>query len=244
MESGSFAARFGGAHWRLWALVPIAALVGAVALFVSTGGSLLELVGQSPPPRDELDVRRVEFRPGEIRVRVTNPQREKITIASVSVDDAIVPFSVDGDRTLGRLRSATLVVPYDWVDGEPLSVGVTSSTGVQTTQDVPAAFETPQASARGFLGYTLIGLLVGSASDRARPRLAPVPAPREPELAGRVHGFDRGTAHVPGAGGARRRRSSCRRRCRAESAGSASILLGVVSTYLLLTFLSRRLVRG
>ena len=32
MESGSFAARFGGAHWRLWALVPIAALVGAVAL--------------------------------------------------------------------------------------------------------------------------------------------------------------------------------------------------------------------
>ena len=141
--------------------MPIAALVGAVALFVSTGGSLLELVGQSPPPRDELDVRRVEFRPGEIRVRVTNPQREKITIASVTVDDAIVPFSVDGDRTLGRLRSATIVVPYDWVDGEPLSVGVTSSTGVQTTEDVPAAFETPQASARGFLGYTLIGLLVG-----------------------------------------------------------------------------------
>ena len=130
MESGSFAARFGGAHWRLWALVPIAALVGAVTLFVSTGGSLLELVGQSPPPRDELDFRRVEFRPGEIRVRVTNPQREKITIASVSVDDAIVPFSVDGDRTLGRLRSATLLVPYDWVDGEPLSVGITSLTGV------------------------------------------------------------------------------------------------------------------
>ena len=161
MESSSLAARFGGAHWRLWALVPIAALVGAVALFVSTGGSLLELVGQSPPPRDELDVRRVEFRPGEIRVRVTNPQRETITIASVTVDDAIVPFAVDGDRTLGRLRSATLLVPYDWVDGEPLSVGITSSTGVQTTEDVPAAFETPQASARGFLGYTLIGLLVG-----------------------------------------------------------------------------------
>jgi hypothetical protein len=72
-------------------------------------------------------------------VRVTNPQRESITIASVSVDDAIVPFSVDGDRTLGRLRSATIVVLYDWVDGAPLSVGVTSSTGVQTTEDVAAA---------------------------------------------------------------------------------------------------------
>ena len=106
-------------------------------------------------------MRRVEFRPGQIKVRVTNPQRESITIASVAVNDAIVPFSVDGDPTLGRLRSATIVVPYDWIDGEPVSVGVTSSTGVQTTEDVAAAVETPQASARGFLGYALIGLLVG-----------------------------------------------------------------------------------
>ncbi|HVR14215.1 MAG TPA: hypothetical protein VMS41_10560 [Gaiellaceae bacterium] len=243
MESGSFAARFGGAHWRLWALVPIAALVGAVALFVSTGGSLLELVGQSPPPRDELDVRRVEFRPGEIRVRVTNPQREKITLASVTVDDAIVPFSVDGDRTLGRLRSATLVVPYDWVDGEPLSVGVTSSTGVQTTKDVPAAFETPQASARGFLGYTLIGLLVGvlpialglawlPSLRRASPNwLAAFMALTAGlltflALEALAEAFELQAALPRGVG------------------GLGVILLGVVSTYLLLTFLSRRLVGG
>ena len=243
MESGSFAARFGGAHWRLWALVPIAALVGAVALFVSTGGSLLELVGQSPPPRDELDVRRVEFRPGEIRVRVTNPQRETITIASVTVDDAIVPFSVDGDRTLGRLRSATLVVPYDWVDGEPLSVGVTSSTGVQTTEDVPAAFETPQASARGFLGYTLIGLLVGvlpialglawlPSLRRASPNwLAAFMALTAGlltflALEALAEAFELQAALPRGVG------------------GLGVILLGVVSTYLLLTFLSRRLVGG
>jgi zinc transporter, ZIP family len=243
VESGSFAARFGGAHWRLWALVPIAALVGAVALFVSTGGSLLELVGQSPPPRDELDVRRVEFRPGEIRVRVTNPQRETITIASVTVDDAIVPFSVDGDRTLGRLRSATLVVPYDWVDGEPLSVGVTSSTGVQTTEDVPAAFETPQASARGFLGYTLIGLLVGvlpialglawlPSLRRASPNwLAAFMALTAGlltflALEALAEAFELQAALPRGVG------------------GLGVILLGVVSTYLLLTFLSRRLVGG
>jgi zinc transporter ZupT len=243
VESGSFAARFGGAHWRLWALVPIAALVGAVALFVSTGGSLLELVGQSPPPRDELDVRRVEFRPDEIRVRVTNPQRETITIASVTVDDAIVPFSVDGDRTLGRLRSATLVVPYDWVDGEPLSVGVTSSTGVQTTEDVPAAFETPQASARGFLGYTLIGLLVGvlpialglawlPSLRRASPNwLAAFMALTAGlltflALEALAEAFELQAGLPRGVG------------------GLGVILLGVVSTYLLLTFLSRRLVGG
>ena len=103
-----------------------------VAIFVSTGSSLLKLVGQNPPPADELDIRRVEFRPGEIKIKVTNPQRDEITIATVTVDDAIVPYSLDGDRTLGRLRSSTVVIPYDWVDGEPISVGVTSSSGIES----------------------------------------------------------------------------------------------------------------
>ena len=75
MESGSLATRLGGAHWRLWALLPVVALVGAVAIFVSVGDGLLGLVGQSPPAKDELSVRRVEFRPGEIKVRVTNPEQ-------------------------------------------------------------------------------------------------------------------------------------------------------------------------
>ena len=61
-----------------------------------------------------------------------NPQRDDLTIASVTVDDAIVPFTLDGPATLGRLRSSTIVVPYDWVPDEPLAVGVTSSTGIQT----------------------------------------------------------------------------------------------------------------
>jgi zinc transporter, ZIP family len=243
MESGSVASKFAGSQWRLWALVPIAALVGAVALFVSTGDSLLELVGQSPPPRDELDVRRVEFRPGQIKVRVTNPQRESITIASVTVDDAIVPFSVDGDRTLGRLRSATIVVPYDWVDGAPLSVGVTSSTGVQTTEDVAAAVETPQASARGFLGYAVIGLLVGvlpvalglawlPSLRRASPNwLAAFMALTAGlltflALEALAEAFELQAGLPSGLGGV------------------GVVLLGVVSTYLLLTFLSRRLSGG
>jgi zinc transporter, ZIP family len=161
MEAGAHTARLRGAGWRLWALVPLLALVGAVSLLTATGGSLLDLVGRNPPPLDEFDVRRVEFHPGEIRVKVTNPQREDLTIGTVSVDDAIVPYSVDGDRTLGRLRSAEIKISYDWVKDEPISVGVTSSTGIQTTKDIAAAVETPRPSAKGFLGYGVIGLLVG-----------------------------------------------------------------------------------
>jgi zinc transporter, ZIP family len=136
-------------------------LVGVVSVFAASGSSLLDLVGRAPPPRDEFDIRRVEFKPSEIRIRVTNPQRPKLTIASVTVDDAVVPFHLDGPATLGRLRSSTIVVPFQWVDGDPYTVGVTSSSGIESTFDVPAAVETRGPSPRGFLGYAVIGLLVG-----------------------------------------------------------------------------------
>ncbi len=146
---------------RLWALAPLLLLIGVVTLFTASGRSLLDLVGRAPPPRDEFDIRRVEFKPGEISIRVTNPQRPKLTIASVTVDDAIVPFHVDGPVTLGRLRSSTIVVPFQWVEDDPYTVGVTSASGIESTFAVPAAVETRGASPRGFLGYALIGLLVG-----------------------------------------------------------------------------------
>jgi zinc transporter, ZIP family len=150
-----------GRSWRLWAFVPLVLLTAVVALFTATGGSVTALLGTAPPPVDEFDIRRVEFHPGEIRIRVTNPQPDELTIASVAVDDAIMPFEVEGDRTLGRLRSSEIVVQYDWVAEEPISVGVTSSSGIETTEEIPAAVETPQASARSFFGYALIGTFVG-----------------------------------------------------------------------------------
>jgi len=229
-----------GLGWRLWALGPILLLALVVGVFAATGSSLIEWIGRNPPPADEFDVRRVEFRPGEIRIRVTNPQREDLTIASVTVDDAIVPYTLDGDRTIGRLRSTTIVIPFDWVDGEPLSVGVTSSTGIQTTEEIAAAVETPQASARGFLGYAVIGLLVGvipvalglawlPSLRRASPQwLAAFMALTAGLLTflafeALAEAFELQAALPSGIGGV------------------GLVLLGVTSTYLFLTLLSRRL---
>jgi len=161
MEAGSAAPERGRLNWRLWAVVPVLLLALAVGVVVSAGSSLVDLVGSNPPSADNFDIRRIEFEPGEIRILVRNPQRDDLTIANVNVDDAIVPYSVDGPTTLGRLRSSTIVVPFQWVDGDPITVGVTSSTGIQTVREVPAAVETPQPSVRGFFGYALIGLLVG-----------------------------------------------------------------------------------
>ena len=148
-------------RWRLWALLPIVLLVGVVSLFVASGDSLTGLIRDNPPSADTFDIRRVSFEPGEIKIRVTNPQPEDLTIAVVTVDDAIVPFTLDGPQTLGRLRSSTIVVPFEWVEDEPISVGVTSSTGIQTTEEIAAAVETPAVAGRSVLGYALIGFLVG-----------------------------------------------------------------------------------
>ena len=161
MEAGSAAPERGRLNWRLWAVVPVLLLALAVGVVVSAGSSLVDLVGSNPPPADKFEIRRIEFEPGEIRILVRNPQRDDLTIANVNVDDAIVPYSVDGPTTLGRLRSSMIVVPFQWVDGDPITVGVTSSTGIQTVKEVPAAVETPQPSVQGFFGYALIGLLVG-----------------------------------------------------------------------------------
>ncbi|HUH15261.1 MAG TPA: hypothetical protein VML35_05205 [Gaiellaceae bacterium] len=154
-------ARRGELSWRLWALVPVVLLALAVGGYVASGASLAGLIGTNPPQADEFDIRRVEFKPGEIRIRVTNPQQDDLTIASVTVDDAIVPFALDGPGTLGRLRSSTVVVPFDWVADDPIVVGVTSSTGIETAEELPAAVATPGVTAEAFLGYGIIGFLVG-----------------------------------------------------------------------------------
>ena len=230
-------------RWRLWALVPILLLVAIVALFSARGGSVLELVGQSPPPADEFDIRRVELSPGEVRIRVTNPQREDLTIATVTVDDAIVPFTVEGDDTLGRLRSSTIVVPYDWVEEEPLAVGVTSSTGIQTTAEVAAAVETPGPSVDGFFGYALIGALVGIVPVALGLLWLPSLRRARPEWLAAFMALTGGLltflavealsealelqAVLPGALG-----------------GPGLVVLGVATSYLALTFLAQRLGSG
>jgi zinc transporter ZupT len=208
-------------------------------MFVSSGSSLVDLIGRNPPPADEFDIRRVEFSAGEIRVRVTNPQADDLTIGAVTVDDAIVPYTVDGSSTLSRLRSATIVVAYDWIEDEPITVGVTSSTGIQTVQEIGAAVETPQPSARGFLGYAIVGALVGvlpvalgllwlPSLRRADPRwLAAFMALTAGLLSflgveALVEAFDRQTA-LPGSLG-----------------GAGLVLLGVALSYLSMTFISGR----
>jgi zinc transporter, ZIP family len=243
VESASFAARKVLAGWRLWALVPVLLLVGTVSLFAATGGPLVELIGRNPPPLDEFDIRRIEFDPGEIRIRVMNPQRDDLTIATVTVDDAIVPYRLEGPTTLERLRSATIVVPFDWIEGEPLTVGVTSSTGIETTEEVPAAVETPRASPEGFLGYALIGLFVGIVPVALGLAWLPSLRRAEPKW---LAAFMALTAGLLAFLAVEALAEAFELQAALPSAlgGTGLVLLAFAMSYLLLTFISRRLAAG
>ena len=213
---------------RLWALVPIAAARRRRSRSSPRrGGSLAgPASGATPPPADEFDVRRVEFEPGEIRIRVTNPQRD-------DADDR-ARHGRRRDRPVhastGRRRSAgcarrTIVVPYDWVEDDPYTVGVTSSTGIETTHDVAGRRRDAAAHRRAaFLGYALIGLLVGVVPVALGLLWLPSLRRADAALARRVHGADRRACSLP-----RRRRA----RRGARAAGGAAGALGGTGLVLL-----------
>jgi zinc transporter, ZIP family len=242
LESSAVASG-GGTRFRLLALVPIVLLVGAVSLFAAAGGSLTELVGQNPPQPDEFDIRRVEFREGEIRINVRNPQRDDLTIALVTVDDAIVQFELDGPRTLDRLRSSEIVIAYDWVEDDPISVGVTSSTGIQTTKEIPAAVETPEADARSFAGYALIGTLVGIVPVALGLLWLPSLRRASPQW---LAAFMALTAGLLSFLAVEALSEALELQAALPSAlgGVGLVLFGVAISYLALTFISSRLARG
>jgi zinc transporter ZupT len=229
----------GGGAWRLWALVPLLLLVGVVSLFAVAGTSVTDLVGRTPPPADQFDVRRVQLSPGEIRIRVTNPQPEDLSVALVTVDDAIVPFSVDGPTTLGRLRSTTIVVPYDWVEDEPLAVGITSSSGIQTTHELAAAVETPEPDVGGVLGFAAIGALVGIVPVALGMLWLPSLRRARPEWLAAFMALTAGLLSFL-ALDALGEALSLQATLPSALGGAGLVLLGVALSYLTMTFVSRR----
>ena len=243
MEAQSAAPGRGRLDWRIWAVVPVLLLALAVGLVVNSGSSLAELVGTNPPPADEFDIRRVEFSPGEIRITVRNPQRDDLTIANVNVDDAIFPYTVDGPTTLGRLRSSTIIVPYDWVDGEPITVGVTSSTGIETVEEIPAAIETPQPSVEGFVGYALIGVLVGVLPVALGLLWLPALRQASPVWLSAFMAFTAGLLSFLGVE-ALFEAFELQAGLPASLGGAGLVLLGVVLSFLGMTALAGRLTRG
>lgn len=138
-------------------LLLIAIVIGAFLRFGPVG-----VFRQAFPPIEELTLERITLpQPGQMRVRVVNGGPDAVTIAQVLVDDAAWLHTLDGPRTIGRLDSREITIPYPWVAGEPHVIKLVSSTGLTFEADVAVATQTPTVDARYLTTFALLGIYVG-----------------------------------------------------------------------------------
>jgi len=142
------------------AVVPLL-LFGLLAWLFVLKTPIQRLSGDVPPPED-LSVNRVELRDGLFIVHVVNGGRDEVSIAQVQVDEAYRHFQIDPPSgRIGRLESATITVPYPWVEGELHELRLVTSTGLTFDHTIEVAVSTPRPDSFHWLVFALIGLFVG-----------------------------------------------------------------------------------
>jgi zinc transporter ZupT len=143
----------------LLAVVPLLLLIAVMALIFATDGGIGD---RASPPIETLSIQQVRLpEPGLIELEVVNDGPDDIAIAQVRVDDAYWEFTIDPARPLERLDSATIAIPYPWVQDEAHAITILSSTGVVFEAEVPVAIESPHAGRDELVRYGLVGLYVG-----------------------------------------------------------------------------------
>lgn len=146
-------------RWILLGLAPLALLAAVLALIVATNAGLGE---RTAPPIEKLNVERVALpEPGLMRLTVVNDGPDAITIAQVRVDDAYWAHEIAPSRTIQRLGTATITIPYPWIAGEAHAITLISKTGVVFEAEVPVAIASPRADGATFARFALIGTYVG-----------------------------------------------------------------------------------
>ena len=143
----------------VFGLVPLA-LLGLV-LFLFAAFNPTSTFEAEFPPVEELTIERITFDQQGVHVLVVNGGPEPVTIAQVTVDEAVWGFTVDPNSTVERLGRATVDIPYPWVDGDPLGIGLISSSGVIFEKKVGVASFSPQVGGPLLGTFTLLGIYVG-----------------------------------------------------------------------------------
>lgn len=143
----------------LLALLPLALLAGVLAVILATDGGLGE---RQTPPIQTLNISRITLpEPGLIKLQVVNDGPDPITIAQALVDEAYWQFTMEPAGTLDRLESATISIPYPWVQGDAHAIRLISETGIAFDATIPVAVESPRADTESFTRFALVGLYVG-----------------------------------------------------------------------------------
>lgn len=145
---------------RLALLIAPLGLLAALVVFLVALGPRGIFPGDFPPVED-LSIQRATLKPEEIRLTVTNGGPSPVTVAQVLVDDAYWEHTIQPKPTVERLGSATITIPYPWVEGEPVEIALVTSTGATFTHEIEVATETPTVDRTFVLTFALLGIYIG-----------------------------------------------------------------------------------
>ena len=139
-------------------VVPLLLLAGLIGFFFTQGP--LGVIKTTFPPVEHVAFERVEIKEKLVVAYVINDGPDPTRIAQVLVNDAYVQFE-STQYDLQPRDKATLSIPYDWTDAEPLHVAVLTSSGIRFSHEIAVATLSPQPSTELFIAFALIGLYVG-----------------------------------------------------------------------------------
>jgi zinc transporter, ZIP family len=143
----------------LWLVVPAVLLALAVAFLLI--GRPLDALTASAPPVEQLSVEQVRLSDGLIAVTVRADGSEPVSIAQVQVDGAYRVFAMEPAGPIPRLGTATIRIPYPWVDGEAHHLGFLSREGEVFEHTIDVAVTTPVMSGETLWRLAVVGLFLG-----------------------------------------------------------------------------------
>nr|WP_228369159.1 divalent cation transporter [Candidatus Nitrososphaera gargensis] len=139
------------------AIIPLVVLGAMVTFLLWPGNGLLNF----GIPLPDVAIERIEFLDGRIATHIRNTGPQAIEIAQADVNDRIMPAAIEPSKSLERFAEAKVVIPFNWIEGQPYEIGITTSDGTRFAKAVAAAAPTPQPDAGRISLFALLGTYVG-----------------------------------------------------------------------------------
>ena len=138
-------------------LIPFAFVVAMMAYVFGPGSELLDF-GVTLP---EVTIEKVDFVDSEIQATVRNSGPIPVEIAMADINDRIQPAAVEPDRFLNRYETALVRIPFEWNEGEPYTVGITTDDGTRFEKNIDAAAPKLEPNSELFGFFAIVGTYVG-----------------------------------------------------------------------------------
>ena len=138
-------------------LVPFIFLLIMIAYIFGPGSDLLEF----GIPLPEITIEKIDFKNSEIQVIVRNTGPVPVEVVMADVNDRIQPAAIEPDRFLERYESALVRIPFEWNEGEPYKIGITTEEGVRFEKEIESAAPALIPDFEFTIFFAIIGTYVG-----------------------------------------------------------------------------------